>query len=143
MADAKAGRPLTSSASTPGGSSSSSSYSASRIDWEERKRNWGKAGVLGLRDLGLSLLEEQVFQSIEGTVKVADLSLNKLLALPGSIGGLTSLHTLKLSKNALTTEGVPWAALYRLPLKMLALDVNQLRVRAVAGCFLTLLLAPT
>ncbi len=59
--------------------------------------------------------------------QLADLSHNQLSRLPPSLASLSSLHTLRLSHNALTAEGVPWAALASLSaLTCLTLDHNPL-----------------
>jgi Leucine-rich repeat (LRR) protein len=61
------------------------------------------------------------------------LSHNQLAALPPSLSSLSSLGALRLSHNALTTPGIPWAALGALSgLTMLLLDHNQLEVLPAA-----------
>lgn len=68
----------------------------------------------------------------------ADLSCNRLTALPPSLGTLTALQSLRLSSNALTQGGLPWDALASLSaLSALDLSSNQLSaLPAAAGAAL-------
>ncbi|KAG2501705.1 hypothetical protein HYH03_000206 [Edaphochlamys debaryana] len=98
------------------------------INWEERRKNWEKTGIVAARDQGLTSLPDDLYASGPASAKVCDLSRNRLPRLPPSLGQLgTALHTLRLEHNALSTEGVPWAALYGLAgLTSLTLDHNAL-----------------
>ncbi|GFR48895.1 hypothetical protein Agub_g10842, partial [Astrephomene gubernaculifera] len=76
------------------------------IDWQERKRAWEKTAIIALRDLGLSSLPADLFSSPGlSSARVADLSHNRLTSLPASLSRLTSLHTLRLERNALGDSG--------------------------------------
>ncbi len=86
---------------------------------------WAKTGVVSARDAGLSELPGSLW-TVGAAARTADLGGNSLTALPGSIAALTAITRLRLSHNALTSEGMPWDALASLlQLTVLALDHNR------------------
>lgn len=69
--------------------------------WEERRRAWQKTGIVSLQGLALAQLPAHVLEAgLEGA-RLADLSSNRLAAVPESVGRMAGLHTLKLSNNCL------------------------------------------
>ncbi|GBF94546.1 hypothetical protein Rsub_06661 [Raphidocelis subcapitata] len=102
----------------------------------ERRQNWSKMGACALRDLALEEVPPACFEDLPG-IKGADLSQNRLTAVPSSIGRLSSLASLRLADNRLGDGGVPWDALAQLRgLTLLTLDRNALTRLPVglSGC---------
>ena len=95
---------------------------------QERAEVWSKTGIMSLRDAGMRELPEGLLQQpgALSTIRTADLGGNALTALPASVANLTALMRLRLSCNALTSQGVPWGELASLQhLRVLALDHNK------------------
>ncbi|KAI8470553.1 MAG: L domain-like protein [Monoraphidium minutum] len=136
-------------AALPGGSSSSNNSSGGKgaaaaagggsgvLSLPERRAAWSKTGVVALRDLGLGEVPPGCLDGLGEAVRSADLSQNRLAAVPPSLGALPCLASLRLSDNALEDGGLPWPALAGLRgLTMLALDGNRLTrlPDALSGC---------
>ena len=93
---------------------------------QEKAKVWAKTGVISARDAGLSELPD-ILWAVGAAARTADLSGNSLTALPAAVAMLTALTRLRLSHNALISEGMPWDGLAGLPqLTVLALDHNRL-----------------
>jgi Leucine-rich repeat (LRR) protein len=94
---------------------------------------WKSTGIVGLRRLGLTEIPEDAFLETEGsagdarTVRVLDISSNRITSLPLGIRKWTGLVKLSCAGNALTTESIDWRAFESLVhLRTLHLDDNAL-----------------
>lgn len=94
---------------------------------QARTELWCKTGIASLRDLQLAELPPGLLSpALSSTLRVMDLSGNKLTGLPGSVAGLQALQRLRLSMNCLGDEGT-WAPLLQLS-QLAVLDVSHNRL---------------
>jgi hypothetical protein len=117
-------------------------YTTDDTSIKQRTAAWKRTGIVGLRDLKLSDIPADVFETGE-VVRVLDCGNNQLTTISSSpFSKLLGLEKLRLSFNALTDDGVPWAELAALPrLAVLTLDHNRL-TSLPATCLSTHCLGP-
>jgi hypothetical protein len=104
-----------------------SKYTTDDTSIKQRTAAWKRTGIVGIRDLKLSDIPADVFETGE-VVRVLDCGNNQLTTISSSpFSKLLGLEKLRLSFNALTDDGVPWDELAALPrLAVLTLDHNRL-----------------
>lgn len=104
-----------------------SKYTINDTSIKQRTVAWKRTGIVGLRDLKLSDIPADVFETGE-IVRVLDCGNNQLSTVsPSPFSKLLGLEKLRLSFNALTDDGVAWDELAALPrLAVLTLDHNRL-----------------
>ncbi|KAG6543158.1 hypothetical protein Mapa_015407 [Marchantia paleacea] len=88
--------------------------------------NWQATGIVSLRESHIQTVPKEVW-ALGPAVRILDLSLNSIRALPAEIVTLTNLQRLRLSNNGLTDSSLLWQNLCSLKaLTNLALDHNKL-----------------
>ena len=100
-----------------------------------RVNAWRTTGIIGLRDLSLTALPDEAFEpTLSPSIRVVDVSLNKLTELPASIAVWVGCNKFKLGGNKFTSQSVPWTQLTLLPnITHLNLENNCL-TGALPGC---------
>ncbi|KAL2650342.1 hypothetical protein R1flu_018470 [Riccia fluitans] len=88
--------------------------------------NWQATGIVSLRESRLQTVPKDVW-ALGPSVRILDLSLNKIKSISPEIGSFTNLQRLRLSNNGLTDDSILWQSLSSLKvLSYFAVDHNKL-----------------
>jgi len=96
---------------------------------DARKSAWASTGIVGMRGMGATEIDDAVFELGE-RVRVVDAAGNALMGVTPAIERLTNLTRLTLRDNALRADGVPWSSFASLR-ALTFLDLSGNRIDSV------------